>query len=121
MLGHQERVAILLLFGIALAVVAAHLVLVQMGKGPFAKEYSAQATDGTLVSLSGTIEQATVIKNGGHILLSVDNVTVFIPATAAGDRSFVEGSTVSLYGIVQTYQGKKEIVIQSPGDIQEVQ
>ncbi|HNX17741.1 MAG TPA: hypothetical protein PKM50_05370 [Methanoregula sp.] len=120
MYRHQERVAILLLIAVALVVIVAHVALVQIGKAPFANEYTVLATDGTLVSLSGTIEQATVIKNGGHVLLSVDNVTIFIPATIAGDRSFVKGTKVSLYGTVQTYLGKKEIVVQSLEDIREI-
>ncbi len=85
MFGHQERVAILLLIAVALAVIAAHVVLVQIGKAPFASAYSDQSADGALVSLTGIIDQATVLKNGGHVLLTVRNVTVFIPANVAGN------------------------------------
>lgn len=120
MLGRQERVAILLLCGVALVVIAAHLVLVSVGKEPFASEYTEQSPDGSLIRLDGTIDQATVLKNGGHIILSVNNVTVFIPSTVAGDRTFVKGTTVTLYGTVQTYEGKKEILIGSSDDIREI-
>ena len=121
MFMRQERVAIVLLIAVALAVVLAHLVLAQIGKGPFASAYSDQSADGTLVSLSGSIDKVTVLSNGGHIMLSVNNVTIFIPSMVAGDRAFVKGSSVSLYGTVQTYQGKKEIVINSADDITESQ
>ena len=121
MLGRQERVAILLLIAVAIAVIAAHVVLVQIGKGPFASAYTGQSADGTLVHLSGIIDQATVLKNGGHVLLTIANVTVFVPATVAGNRSFAKGTTVSLYGTVQTYQGKKEILVSSADDIREIQ
>ncbi|MGA2161971.1 MAG: hypothetical protein ABSG28_07240 [Methanoregula sp.] len=121
MFGHQERVGILLLIAVALAVIAADIVLVQIGKEPFASAYTDQSPDGTLVHLSGVIEQATVLKNGGHVLLTIDNVTVFVPATVAGDRSFAQGTTVSLYGTVQTYQGQKEILVSSTDDIREIQ
>lgn len=117
MFCHQERVAILLLVAVAVTVCAAHLLLVQIGKEPFAAEYSESVADGTLVRLTGSIEKATVIENGGHILLSVRNTSVFIPAAVAGDRSFANGSAVTLYGTVQTYQGKKEIVIHSADDL----
>jgi len=120
MLGRQERVAILLLCGVALAVIVAHLVLVHIGKEPFASAYTQQSADGSLVRLDGTIDQVTVIKNGGHIILTVRNVTVFIPSTVAGDRSFVKGTDVILYGTVQTYEGKKEILIGSIDDIREI-
>ncbi|MEN6395713.1 MAG: hypothetical protein ABFC78_04435 [Methanoregula sp.] len=121
MFGRQERVAILLLIAVAIVVIVAHIVLVQIGKEPFASAYSDQSADGTLVSLSGTIDQATVLSNGGHVMLNIDNVTVFIPAPVAGGRSFAKGTTVSLYGTVQTYKGKKEIVINSAEDIREIQ
>jgi hypothetical protein len=120
MFGRQERVAILLLIAVALAVVLAHVVLAQIGKGPFASAYTDQSADGTLVSFTGSIDQVAVLSNGGHVILSVNNTTVFIPATVAGDHSFVKGTAVSLYGTVQTYQGKKEIVISSADDIQEI-
>lgn len=121
MFGHQERIAILLLIAVTLAVIAAHIVLVQIGKAPFVSAYTDQAADGTLVLLSGTIDQATVLKNGGHVLLTIDNVTVFVPATVAGDRAFAKGMSVSLYGTVQTYQGKKEIQVSLADDIREIQ
>lgn len=120
MLGRQEQVAILLLCGVALAVIAAHLVLVSVGKDPFATEYTEQSPDGSLVSINGTIDQATVIKNGGHVILTVRNVTIFIPSTVAGDHSFVKGTSVALYGTIQTYEGKKEIVVSSVDDIREL-
>jgi len=121
MFGRQERVAILLLIAVAIAVVAAHIVLTQIGKEPFASVYSDQVADGTLVSLSGSIDQATVLNNGGHVLLTIKNVTVFVPATVAGSRAFTKGTTIFLYGTVQTYQGKKEILISSVDDIREIQ
>ncbi len=118
MFGHQERVAILLLIAVALVVIVAHVVLVQIGKAPFASAYSDQSADGALVSLTGIIDQATVLKNGGHVLLTVKNVTVFIPANVAGTL-VCQGVTV--LARVQTYQGKKEIIVSSAEDIREIQ
>ena len=46
MFGHQERVAILLLIAVAIAVIAAHVMLVQIGKEPFASAYTDQSADG---------------------------------------------------------------------------
>ncbi|MFA5332638.1 MAG: hypothetical protein WC342_09690 [Methanoregula sp.] len=117
MFCHQERVAILLLVAVAVIVSAAHLLLVEIGKEPFAADYSESVADGSMVRLSGTIDKATVIENGGHILLSVKNTSIFIPASVAGKSVFAKGSAVTLYGTVQTYQGKKEIVIHSADDI----
>ena len=120
MFGHQERTALLMLCGVALAVIAAHLVLVYVGKEPFATPFTLHSADGSLVRLDGTIDQATVLKNGGHVILTVRNTSVFIPAAVAGDHSFAKGTRVTLYGTVQTYEGKKEIVINSPEDIRQI-
>lgn len=117
MLGHQERTALLLLLGVAITVIAAHLILAAMGNQPFARPFSSDSADGELVYFSGSVAEATATKNGGHILLKMDNITVFIPARVAGDRSFAKGSNLTLYGTVQTYHGKKELVVNSAGDL----
>ncbi|WP_048068234.1 hypothetical protein [Methanoregula boonei] len=120
MFCRQERVALLLLIAVALAVVLAQVVLLSLGKTPFATVYSNEVADGTLVSLTGSIDQVTVLSNGGHVILTVNNTSVFIPAIVAGDRAFAKGTPVLLYGTVQTYRGKKEIVVNSAEDIVEI-
>jgi hypothetical protein len=117
MLGPQERTAILLLVAVAGIVLGAHLILNSIGKHPFASDYSNRSMDGELVSAHGTIDKVTVIKNGGHLLLVVDNVSVFIPAQVAGSVSLAKGQNVTLYGTVQTYRGEKEIVVGAAGDV----
>ena len=117
MFEHQERTAILLLVAVTVCVITAHVVLGAIGKQPFASGYSSSSPDGQLVFLQGTIDQVTVIKNGGHIILAIDNANVFIPAQVSGKTSYVKGQNVSVYGTVQTYQGEKEIVVGSAEDI----
>lgn len=117
MFEHQERTAILLLVAVAGIAIGAHLVLGFIGKHPFASDYSNSSADGELVSTHGTIGEVMVIKNGGHLILVVDNVTVFIPAHVAGSVSYAKGQNIMLYGTVQTYRGEKEIVVNSAGDI----
>lgn len=117
MLGRQERTALLLLMVTACIVIAAHGVLTHLGKEPFARPFSSSVPDGELVHYEGTIGQAGFTKSGGHVNLKVGNVTVFVPATAAKGMSFSKGQNISFYGIVETYRGGKEIVIQSADDI----
>lgn len=117
MFGRQERVAILLLLGVALCVIAAHLVLSTLGKQPFARPFSNNSADGELVFVGGTIDQITITKNGGHVNLYIGTVTIFIPAQIAQELTFRKGDSISAYGVVQTYRGKKEIVINSGKDI----
>ncbi|NMB78418.1 MAG: hypothetical protein GYA23_04915 [Methanomicrobiales archaeon] len=118
MFGRQERTALLLLIGVAALVLAAHGILTLQGKQPFAHPFTNATPDGELVFFSGTIENAATTKTGGHVILEVSNQTIFIPAPAAGDRSFFKGQRVSVFGIVETYRGKKEIVVETAGDIQ---
>jgi DNA/RNA endonuclease YhcR with UshA esterase domain len=118
MFMRQERVALLLLVGVAISVIACHLLFISIGKGPFASAFSNRSADGELVMVHGAIEQVTILANGGHVLLEIDGATVFIPAQVAGDLSFARGADISLYGTVQTFRGKKEIVVNSADDLQ---
>jgi DNA/RNA endonuclease YhcR with UshA esterase domain len=117
MLGRQERAALLILVGVAAIVVITHLALTAAGKQPFAHPFTVNTEDGELVYLDGTVDQAAITKNGGHVTLRIRNMTVFIPEQAARGQSFQKGQNVSVYGIVETYRGEKEIVVNSAGDI----
>ena len=117
MFGRQERFAILLLLGVAVVVIALHLVLGTLGKQPFAKTFSDNSADGELVSASGIVEQISYTKNGGHMNVYLNITTIFIPAQIAQDLILNKGDSISVYGIVQTYRGKKEIVISSKKDV----
>jgi DNA/RNA endonuclease YhcR with UshA esterase domain len=118
MFMRQERVALLLLAGVAVTVLAAHLILITVGNQPFAHRFTSMTADGELVLIEGTVDRATVLENGGHLVLEVNNTSVFIPSQAAQDLALHEGDMISAYGTVQTYRGKKEIVVNSRNDIQ---
>lgn len=117
MLGHQERTALLLLTAVAVIVIAAHGVLTVLGNQPFARPFSNASADGELVLFEGRIDSVSLTKSGGHLIVSVSNQTVFIPAQAAQGLTLQKGQNVSLYGTVETYRGKKEIVVNSAGDV----
>jgi DNA/RNA endonuclease YhcR with UshA esterase domain len=117
MFMRQERVALLLLAGVAVTVLAAHFVLSAYGKQPFAHLFTNTSADGELVIIEGTVDRATVLENGGHLVLQVNNFSVFIPSQAARNLTLHEGDQISAYGTVQTYRGKKEIVVNSRDDI----
>ena len=113
----QERTALLLLVAVCLIVAGAHLVLTGMGKAAFASPFSPESPDGALVSLQGTVERVTVTETGGHMILRVDGIPVFVPASSRGERIILEGDRVAVLGTVQTYRGEKEIVVQGRDDI----
>ena len=117
MFERQERIAVLLLIGVAIAVIAAHLILGSMGKQPFSKQFTNNTADGELVQIEGTIDQVTLTRTGGHMILEIDNLTVFVPSQSARDLTVTKGTNVSVYGIVETYRGKKEIMVSSAEDI----
>jgi DNA/RNA endonuclease YhcR with UshA esterase domain len=117
MFERQERVAILLLIGVTIVVIVAHFVLAGLGKQPFARPFTSSSSDGELVFIEGTIDQITLTKSGGHMTVSVNNLSIFLPAQVVQAQSFQKGDTISVYGFVQTYNGKKEIVVSSAEDV----
>jgi DNA/RNA endonuclease YhcR with UshA esterase domain len=117
MFERQERVAILLLVGVAIAVIVAHVVLAGLGKQPFAQPFTNISSDGELVVVEGQIDQITLTKSGGHMTVSVNNLTIFLPAQVVQAVSLQKGDRISVYGVVQTYRGKKEIVVSAAEDV----
>lgn len=117
MFVRQERIAIVLLCAVSLTILAASVILTGMDKADLASEYTPQSDEGTLVHLQGQVQDIRATKTGGHVAVSVNGTTVFIPAAVAGTVTLHPGDLVSLYGIVQTYRGEKEVVVNSPRDI----
>jgi len=117
MLERQERVAMVLLLGVVIAVITAHLILGYVGKHPFATTFSNNSADGELVYAGGTINQLVITRTGGHMNVYTDTVTIFVPAQVAEQLTLERGDAITVYGVVQTYQGKKEIVVNSAQDV----
>ena len=117
MFMRQERVAVFLLVGVAIAVIVAHLVRAGLGKEPFARPFNNNSADGELVVVEGMIDQITLTKSGGHMTVSVNNLSVFLPAQVVQGITLQKGDRISVYGIVQTYRGKKEIVVSYADDV----
>ena len=67
--------------------------------------------------VEGMIDQITLTKSGGHMTVSVNNLSVFLPAQVVQGISLQKGDRISVYGIVQTYRGKKEIVVSDAEDV----
>jgi DNA/RNA endonuclease YhcR with UshA esterase domain len=117
MFEHQERAAIFLLLCVLCTVITAHLILGSIGKQPFARPFTNNSADGELVIVGGTIDQVTITQTGGHMNVHLANITIFVPAQIAQELTLKKGDMVTVYGVVQTYRGKKEIVISSGKDI----
>jgi hypothetical protein len=117
MFMRQERIALLLLMVVAVTVITAHIALSMIGKHPFARPFSEHSLEGDLVVVKGTVGRAVLMENGGHVALVVENISVFIPSAAARGLTVHKNDTIALYGIVQTYRGKKEVLVNSREDI----
>lgn len=117
MFERQERVAILLLVGVAITVIVAHVMLAGLGKQPFARPFTNSSSEGELVVVEGQIDQISLTKSGGHMTVSVNNLSIFLPVQVVQVVSLQKGDRISVYGIVQTYRGKKEIVVSSAEDV----
>jgi DNA/RNA endonuclease YhcR with UshA esterase domain len=113
----QERVAVFLLLGVIIAVISAHLFLGTLGKQPFAHPFTNNSADGELVIVKGSIDRVVNTQTGGHVNLYVNNITIFVPAQVAQELTLRRGDSISIYGVVQTYRGEKEIVVSSKKDI----
>jgi hypothetical protein len=113
----QERLTLLLLLGVIGAVVGIHLLITALGPGYFAHPFTTAAHEGDQVSLQGTVGSVARTGTGGHLLLTVNGTTVFVPAETAAEIQVQQGEVVRIIGIVQVYQGKKEVTVDGPEGI----
>ena len=118
MLEKQERTALALLAIVLLTLAAGHLILTALGNAPFAAPYSEGSREGDLVVVTGAVLSIAPTATGGNLLLSVDGTRVFIPSPASREVSVQVNDTVRIYGIVQVYQGKKEIAVRDARDVE---
>jgi hypothetical protein len=118
-LEQQERTALILLITVLAILFTGHLILTYLGNAPFAAPYSESSHEGDLVVITGVVEGITPTSTGGHLLLSVNKTRVFIPSPASREVSIRVNETVRIYGIVQVYQGKKEIAVRDASDVLE--
>jgi hypothetical protein len=119
-LEKQERTALLLLGMVLAILLAAHLVLASLGDAPFAAPYSEGSRAGDLVVLTGRVGSVAPTSTGGHLLVSVNGTRVFIPSPASREVVIHVNDTLRIYGVVQVFQGKKEVTVRGARDVQQV-
>ena len=118
MLEQQERTALGLLIVVLAVLFAGHLILSALGNAPFAAPLSESSREGDLVFVTGIVEGITPTSTGGHLLISVNGTRVFVPSPASREVSLKVNETVRIYGIVQVYQGKREVAVRDARDIE---
>lgn len=117
MLHPQERTATLILTGVLILLAVMSFLIESAGKEQFATPFSETLEDGTLAVMTGTVTKAANTRTGGHLMLTIDNTSVFVPNGALENPETLNGHAVSVIGTVQTYHGKKEIIIERSDDI----
>jgi len=117
MLEQQEKTALVVLVCVVGIVLAAHLLFDAVGRPMVAAPYSEEVPDGALVLLEGRVEEVRRTSTGGHLVLTVNGTSVFLPQDVAVALELGEDENVTLYGIAQTYRGKREAVVSSAADV----
>lgn len=112
-----ERKALGVLLGVVIIVLTAHIILESTGKAAFAGPYTPEASEGDLVILEGVVDDRIFTRTGGHIILSIRGIPVFVPASATPPAIPEVGDCIRVIGVVQQYQGTREIVLQDPRDM----
>jgi DNA/RNA endonuclease YhcR with UshA esterase domain len=120
MLLRQERLAFVLLVIVAIGIILGSIALAGIDKGTFAKDFSPMQPEGSLVRIDGIVEELRWTQTGGHLNARVEGTQVFIPAAAAKKITLRKGDHVLIYGIIQTYRGEKEVVVQNAGDVKQL-
>lgn len=119
-LVRQEKIAIMILVLVIAIVLASAGVLEVIGKGIFSKPYAPECADGELVHYEGIVEEQSYTATGGHKILVISGMRIFIPSSCVKEGWPKVGDAVSLYGVVQTFRGEREILIRAPDDINPV-
>lgn len=117
MLLRQERLAFVLLVVVAVGITLGSFVLAGIDKGTLAKDFSPAQPEGSLVRVEGIIEELRSTQAGGHLNTRIAGTKVFIPAPVAQKVILQKGDHVLVFGLVQTYRGEKEVVVQNAGDV----
>ena len=116
-LERPERLALTLLGTVLAVVLAGHLVLTSLGNAPLATPYGDGSREGDLVVVQGVVGSITPTSTGGHLLVTVNGTRVFIPSPASQAISLRVNESVRIYGIVQVFQGRREIAVRDASDV----
>lgn len=117
MLLRQERFALALITLVVIGIAGGTVLLSGIDKGALASEYHQDESDGSLVCINGTIEELRKTETGGHLIAEITGTTIFIPSNVASKVTLRKGDCVMVIGIVQTYRGTKEIIVQDARDV----
>ncbi|MDD4331378.1 MAG: hypothetical protein PHD26_04155 [Methanosarcinaceae archaeon] len=126
-LEKEEKIVVLL---ILMALSSLSIAYFCLGSDPEsggqgAEKLSAKSALGDRVFLEAEVLSKRFTYKGGHLLLKVDYesevLPVFVPENAgveALDEHISVGNYVAITGILEEYEGEREIIVRNKGDIQ---
>jgi OB-fold nucleic acid binding domain. len=113
----QEKQAVFLLIMVICIVSSAHVMVSLLGNEAFAAPYTPEVSEGSLVRLEGPVDAVTTTQEGGHVILQVQGVRVFMPSSVAVQHMIIRGDQIRIYGVVQVYRGQREVVVSRASDV----
>jgi len=116
MVYRPQRKAAILLLGSLIIILLTHAGIAMTGPAAFSKPYEPGLPDGTRVSIEGSVEEIWKTQSGGHWNSAVSGVRIFIPR-GIGEPDLRIGEQVTIYGILTTFDGNREITVQNMRDI----
>lgn len=112
----SEKKAGIRIVGSLLVILIFHLTIQGVGPSFFSYPYDPALPDGNLVVYSGTIDDIRATWSGGHTIIIFSDVKVFIPG-AIDPPPLSIGDRITVYGLLSTYDGEREIIIQKGSDL----
>lgn len=122
MLQKEEKITVILMVMALLVLIIVYFGLIVDSMET--SQYSEQSATGDRVVLHGDVVGKKGTFTGDHLILTVDSegsrVKVFIHCDNGAEKvnNIIDiADTVEVTGTLEEYQGKKEIVVEQPGDV----
>lgn len=111
----EKKAGILVVFSL-LVILVFHLAIQVAGPAFFSHSYDPDLPDGKLVVYSGKIDDIRSTWSGGHTIITLSGVKVFIPGGIDPPPIRI-GDQITVYGLLSTYDDEKEIIIRKGSDL----
>ncbi len=116
MLTCPERRAVGIMIVVILLLAVLYIGTIYLFPDGGAVPYQDDRQDGALVYLEGFVLDTKITSTGGHLIVNVSGVDVFVP-NGGSELILLPGDYIRVVGKVDTYAGKKEIVTNGISDI----
>ncbi len=116
MLTRPERRAVMIMTFVILLLAALYAGTMILFPDGGAVSYQDDRADGTLVYLEGVVFDTKITSTGGHLIVNVSGVDVFV-SNGGSESALLPGDRVRVVGLVDTYAGTKEIAVNSIDEI----